>query len=153
MSYFISKFSFRINSLFGILALSWFGFVFVLFCCFVLFLDLPELRQLLFLYHWNSTRALLWFPVPFKRHQISVAIYFSKGIKAHRLYTNLFPLILKTRWNVQAGAFRKPLCETGRLCAVFLSTALNANIIIYRETVHILRSVAFSCFEMILCSR
>ena len=83
------------------------GTYFVLFC-FVL--DLPEFHQLLFLYHWNSKRTLCWFRVPFKSHQISVAIYFSKGIKAHRLCTNLFPLILKTWWNTQASGLPEGHC-------------------------------------------
>lgn len=37
------------------------------------------------------------------------------------------------------------------MCTVFLPTILNANTVIY-ETMYIFRSVAFSCFEMILYS-
>lgn len=82
------------------------GTFFVLFC----FLWPTSLHQLLFLYDWNSKCALHWFRVPFKSHQISVAIYFFKEIKAHRLCTDLFPLILKPQWNAQASGLPEGHC-------------------------------------------
>lgn len=119
ISYFISKFSFRINPLFGILALSCFVFYFVLFC-----LGLPELRQLLFLYYWNSKRTLCWFQEPLKA----------------------------IRCVLQSSGLPEGRCVRRKVMCCISSYCFNANIITCHEAVHILRSVAFSYCEMIFYS-